>query len=375
MMNLESFRQTNYSLTSEYILPKESMPIFKGITVQTSEETENNIIQRYIKSNATKMSVLTCIPRRELRQRFDENSQIKLNFLRNDTLIYWLIKDNTADQNIIALKLRNIIYAKNLDESIRQEGSILLLPDFGPNNIKVALELLQEVFTESSPHLFDNPQHPWLEDYQPYPIKQLQQQQQDIIDEAQQKFDQIKEQIELEQDKYAWLPGLLVLKNEEFEDAVAQALRFLGFDVTEVDKTLAAKERKREDFHISDPSNNYFAIGEAKSTGGGRGASEEFIEKTRKHQIRYGREYNQVPSALLIINFAITLEPQQRVNLFYKEDISEELEDSYITALSSVALFELCQYVLSEQMTKDQARQHITSGQAIISTIQSISAS
>src|SRR5690606_9599730 len=182
----------------------------------------------------------------ELRQRFDENSQIKLNFLRNDTLIYWLIKDNTADQNIIALKLRNIIYAKNLDESIRQEGSILLLPDFGPNNIKVALELLQEVFTESSPHLFDNPQHPWLEDYQPYPIKQLQQQQQDIIDEAQQKFDQIKEQIELEQDKYAWLPGLLVLKNEEFEDAVAQALRFLGFDVTEVDKTLAAKERKRE---------------------------------------------------------------------------------------------------------------------------------
>ena len=144
----------------------------------------------------------------------------------------------------------------------------------------------------------------------------------------------------------------------------------MGFEVEEVDNTLAPGERKREDLRIWDKMVDYFALGEAKTTGKGRGASEDFITKTQTHQTRYARENHQEPPpALLIVNYATDLDPAQRTGRFYHLETAGRLEENGITALDSAALFDLCQCVLNDQLSKEQIRRFITGRHALITSI------
>ena len=356
-------------------LPPAQIPRFFGQAVHMADdEPETKILKRYIKS--AEMSVLTCLeyPHQFLNQ-FLAPSQTgnhpHVLIFGEVESITWLIRDDSVDGNVTALKLNKSVYAgRNDDGPIYDKGQILLLPDFKSNNINVALALLQEVITEISPHLFDTPQHPWLKEYQPAPVLDLITKREVLIEETLQKIEQLDSQAETEYKKYTWLSGLLVSLGDQFATDVAQALRFLGFEVEEVDNTLGPNERRREDLWVWDKAVDYFALGEAKTTGKGRGASEDFITKTQTHQTRYARENQQVPPlALLVVNYATDLDPALRTGRFYQTETVGRLEENGITALDSVALFNLCQYVLNDQVSKEQVRRFITGGQAIITSI------
>ncbi len=357
----ESLREEVSYVQKNKQIPWAQMPKFRGQGVHIAEEPEAEILKRYVES--ANMSILTCFS-----NPFEGYHNFCLEVFGGIVPIEWLIQDISADKNIMALKLEQSVYGgQEGKKNIYNKGGILLLPDFGSKNINIALALLQEVFVQTSPHLFDMPQHSWLENYQPIPVSHLQKTRQSIIEETTQRIKQIDKSIELEREKYAWLLGLLVSKGDQFAVYAAEALRFLGFEVEEIDDTLTQGEQKREDYHIRHKDMDYFAIGEAKTTGGNRGASEDFITKTQTHQSRYSRENNlPSPKALLIINYALGLNPQKRGGSFYKSEIAERLEANAITALNSVALFELCQLVLDEKLSKEQAQQFITSGQPLI---------
>ena len=349
-------------------LPPPKMPRFVGEAVHLSDEPEARILQRYIKS--AQMSILTCTEY----PRFNPTDfpQPHVVAFYEVESVDWLIQDDSADSNVLALKMEKSIHAGRDDENnaIYNKGRILLIPTFGDNNGNVALALLQEVITQVSPHLFDTPQHSWLEKYHPAIVQHLQVERESIIKDAFRRIERLDQQIEAEKINYAWLYGLLVSTGDQFAIDAAQALRFLGFEVEEIDNNLPPGERKREDLWIRDKANNYSALGEAKTTGKGRGAAEEFISKTQTHQTRYARENKQVPPpALLIVNYAIDLDPTQRAARFYQTDVIGRLEDSGITAINSVALFDLCQFVLDNQTSKEQVRQFISNGQPIINVV------
>lgn len=59
---------------------------------------------------------------------------------------------------------------------------------------------------------------------------------------------------------------LLCAKDDDFTEAAAKALGFLGFEVQRIDHQLAPGQRRREDLHVVDSSDSYFALGEVKST-------------------------------------------------------------------------------------------------------------
>lgn len=351
-------------------LPKAQMPRFKGQGIITSEDNEMSVINRFIKP--AKMSVIACeklpLP---YHSHYYPDIQPNINILGKDTALTKLIHDESVNGSITALKLHKSV-------SFREEGSkdvltrdeyILVLPDFGNNNGNVALALLQEVIPQYSPHLFDTPSHSWLENYQSVPVQRLQGARALLVEETLAKIEEIDRQTEQERERYNWLQGLLVAMGDEFASYAAQALRFLGFEVDEVDEGLAPKERKREDFRITDDALGYFAIGEAKTTGKGRGVSEEFINKTQTHQMRYTREHGRVPKAMLIANYAIALDPVQRVGLFYSDEAGERLEDNDIRAINSAALFDLCQFVLDGRLSKEQVRKYLTQGQSRIASV------
>lgn len=364
---LENYRRHEQRQSPEIPLPQ--MPRFRGQAIYTSNESEAPILQRYIKT--ARMSIFTCLSHPLNWDHIRDAPQPHVVTFSQKLPVEWLIQDGSADKNIMALKINNSVYAGQDDKQpIYNLGGILLLPDFGENNGNVSLALLQEVFTLKSPHLFDTPQHPWLEKYQPAPVIRLQKQRNLVVEEAMKKIKHLDEQAEAESLKYAWLLGLLVSTGDQFAEDIAQALRFLDFEVEEVDNALLTGERKREDYRIWDRSVGYFAIGEAKTTGKGRGAAEEFITKTQTHQARYAHEHRQIPPpALLIINYAIDLDPKQRVSRFYQREVTGRLEDNVITALSSVALFDICQFVLNEQLSKEHARQFIIRGQPMIASV------
>ncbi len=348
-------------------LPPPKMPRFVGQAVNISDDAEAKILQRYIKS--AQMSILTCL---EYPQFYPfDYPQPHIVAVNEKRAINWLIKDNSADANVLALMVENSIFVGHEgNQAIYNKGRILLIPEFGINNSNIALALLQEVITQVSPHLFDTPQHPWLEKYNPAIVQQLQVERENFIKDALSRIEQLNQRIEIERENYDWLTGLLVSTGDQFAIDAAQVLRFLGFEVEEIDNNLTAGERKREDLRVWDKANNYFALGEAKTTGKGRGAAEEFISKTQTHQNRYARENKQTPPpALLIVNYAIDLDPEQRAARFYQDEVKGRLEDNGITAINSVALFDLCQFVLNNQISKEQARQFISSGKPLINTV------
>jgi len=226
---------------------------------------------------------------------------------------------------------------------------------------------MQEVIPLVSPHLFDAPQHGWLEKYQPALVLRLEEDKKQLLEKARQEAEGLDARAEEVRKEFEWLSGLLVHMSDEFASDVAEALRFLGFEAEEVDNNVKPGERKKEDLHIRDVATGFFAIGEAKSTGKGRGATEDFISKTQTHQGRYGREHQQPPPrAFLFVNYAIDLEPSLWGPRFYKDDLRERLEDNAITAVDSVALWEICQAVMNEEQTKEQARARLSSGEPLI---------
>ena len=358
---------------SEYsiALPPPQMPIFVGQRVHLVEqEPVVKIIERYIKS--AKILTMACLNVPSfIPYSPDHLSHPYAVVFGNEVAIEELVRDESVDLNVLSIKLDNSIdVGKPYREHIYNYGGILLLPDFGQNNINVALALLQETFVSISPQLFDDPQHPWLKNYLPVPVIKLQSESDVITQKAIAEIEELNRQAEVEREKYIWLVGLLVSIGDQFASDSADALKFLGFEVEEVDSTLDPKERKREDFRIEDKSTGYFALGEAKTTGKNRGASEEFITKTQGHINRFSRENNRVsPPALLIINYAIDLDPVQRTGLFYQEGVRGTLEDGGITAINSVGLFDLCQFVLREEVSKKQARHFLTSGQPMIASV------
>ena len=346
----------------EIQLPLPQTPRFSGhALVLNDKEPESEVLQRYIK-NARK-SVLSCAP---YRKGYDWPRYVVLFGEKEDVeLLAW---DTSTNRSAVAIKLKQSVFAgQSGRENIYHEGGMLFLPDFGAKNADVALALMQEVIPSVSPHLFDAPQHSWLECYQPALVLQLDQEKEEIIEEARQRIQDLDLRAEELRKTFAWLPGLLVHTGDEFAGDVAEALRHLGFEVDEVDSQLQPKERRKEDFHIRHLESGYFAIGEAKTTGKGRGASEEFISKTQTHQNRYARERKEPPPrALLFVNYAIDLEPSRRGERFYQSDLRERLEDNAITAVDSVALWELCQAAGREEITVEQARAILTSGEAFI---------
>jgi hypothetical protein len=238
-------------------------------------------------------------------------------------------------------------------------GGIIILPDFGDKNVDVGLTLIQEYFYNKNPLLYSTPRHEWLTDYRPVPVKRLYEKRKDSEARMKKEIEGIDKEIEKEEKEYSWLDILLVGRDDDFRDSVGIALRFLGFNVIDVDKNLSSEERKREDFNIKDPRDNFFYIVEAKATK--RGASEDFITKTQNHQGSYSRINKcPIPDAILIVNHSTDLSPSQRSGRFYTDtNVLARLKEQNIKAVDSISLHSLCQKILEGKMKKEKARDFI----------------
>jgi hypothetical protein len=283
---------------------------------------------------------------------FTNSDKVQVNWMNGKSFTVGLTGDESAVGNILALRLGEMITS--------QKNGVLLLPDFGDKNIDVAAALLQEVITLASPDLFDSPEHTWLKNYLPQPVKEIYARRDALIAETNSEVIRLNADAEATLENYSWLMGLLISKGDDFTSDAAQALRFLGFEVEEVDATLAPGQAKREDLRISDKATGYFAIGEAKTTK--RGASEGFITDVQNHQGRYSREYQvAIPNAMLLVNHSLSLDPAHRAAHFYQNpDLDARCEAQGITAVDSAALFEACQAVLQGSVEKKQVREYVT---------------
>lgn len=325
------------------------LPIFSkfiGEAVHIDETcSESKIFEKYIKSASLKVLAL------------DGN----IMFNQHQYTVSFLITNESYKKAVLSLKLSNLYGGKTF-------GTIALYPDFGKSNIEVALDILSEVIMESNPELFDNTSQTWLEEYFPHTVKELFKQVDYIVEKNKKDIEEIYNKQKSELDKYNWLLGLLTNKGDILTENVADALRFLGFDVTLVDNTLKQTERKKEDLNIVHANNGFFAIGEVKSTE--RGASESFIADTQKHQARYSHENKvPIPNAILIINHSISLNPNLRKERFYKDkDVIDRCSDNFITAIDTYSLHQICQCILAKRKTKEEIQNFICNGHKVIST-------
>lgn len=278
-----------------------------------------------------------------------------------------LITDESSSQNALAIKITK-------PDKRHYRGNILFLPDFGKNNINIAIALLQGVIAERHPGLFDVGSHKWLENYLPHTVRQLRAEQEEVISNAKSLLNDLSEREKEEFKKFNWLLGLLTGEGDDFRDYTATALQFLGFDVQVIDTIISLNQPLKEDLHISDQGAGYFAIGETKSTK--RGASEDFLKDVQKHQGRFSRELNTpVPNAVLIVNHSTDFDPSMRAGRLYTNpDIEARCVDQYTTVLDSVALFSMCQSVLEGKVHPEDVRQFITAGFKIIRTYEATSA-
>ncbi len=133
-----------------------------------------------------------------------------------------------------------------------------------------------------------------------------------------------------------------------------------------VDAIVVPGEALKEDLHITDLETGFFAIGETKSTV--RGASEGFLTDIQNHQGRYSRENKvPVPNAILVVNHSTGLDPAKRPGRFYQNpDIPNRCAQQGITAIDSVALFQMCQSFIKEEVTAGQIRQFIESESRVL---------
>ena len=203
-----------------------------------------------------------------------------IKFWDNKVEQNWIIRDDSASQIALAIMLYDRFsvtpektYMHNTEgqkievELPRQSmGGILLLPDFGNKNVDIGLSLILEFFHEVNPLLFSVPIHKWLSDYRPESVKQIHKRIREIKEKMTSKIEGINKKIQEEESEYAWIDMLLVGIGDDFKDSVGKALDFLGFKVNDIDKKLLPDERKREDFNLTDPSDESFYIVEAKST-------------------------------------------------------------------------------------------------------------
>ena len=281
-----------------------------------------------------------------------------------------IISDDAASPSVLAIEVvREFvdIVSKGSDSSgaiipplrFASYGGLIILPDFGEKNIDVGLAIIQEYLSKMNPRLFSEQMHEWLKSFRPESVKQLYKKWEGIEASMKKEIEAIDKKIELEEEKYLWLDMLLISGDDDFKDAVGIAMRFLGFKVKDIDKSLAPKERKHEDFNITDPYDNSFFIVEAKATK--RGASEGFITKTQNHQGSYSRRYNcSIPDAILIVNHSSDLNPSQRSGRFYADaDVLARLKDQNIKAVDSISLHSLCQKVFAGKMDKEKARDFV----------------
>lgn len=248
--------------------------------------------------------------------------------------------------------------------------SIVILPTFGKKTDDVVIDLLDDYAKPSFEHLFSEPNFPWLIDYKSIPVQKIIQEKQLFIEQAIIKISEFDENIKLAQQEYEWMDKLLIGKDEPdiepFKDAVKKSLNFLGFRVEDIDYLIQEGEPKREDLHVYNDESKYFALCELKTTDSG--AKEQLFRDLQKHMMRYMRENKDTNLlGLLIVNHSIKLNPNKRHAFYIKQHVQEELEVYKISAIDSHFLHQICQKVLSEEISKRYARKIIESGKVVMS--------
>jgi hypothetical protein len=309
-------------------------PRFDGESaVIDSDEAVIGVLQRYIRN--AEMSVLSV----------SKDDHLAWTDYRTIT---FLVTDESAVRSALAIKLSWV-----------GKGRVLLLPDFGKNNIDAAIAILQEVIAEDGRHLFDSPEHSWLTEYVPYPVQVVRQESRRVVEEAQAELGRLSESEKQLLGEFNWMLGLLTSPGDEFRDHAAEALKFLGFEVDIVDNNVPPGQPLREDLHIIDRGAGLFLLGETKSTK--RGASEGFITDVQNHQGRFSREHQQpIPDALLLVNHSTGLDPAQRPGRFYTAaHIESRCQSNGILAIDSVALYSMCQSILRGEAEPAQIREYI----------------
>ncbi|NOU62865.1 hypothetical protein GC096_02230 [Paenibacillus sp. LMG 31461] len=315
--------------------PLPTFPEYKGNQILLDERNSiSSIYNRY----ATKADQRVFSVRKDIKINGAEIIQSCQNWVVTD--------DRSTDRGCLCLEIENF-------NGKSTKGRILLVPHFNDKTIEFIIDLLNEDIKKNEPYLFSKPNHDWLEKYLPYPVKITNQHREEYLEEAIKKVQMFEEESKNQHEHFFWMDILLTGKDEEFAASVSAALKFLGFDVIDMDKTIPDGERKREDFRIH--YDQYFALVEVKSTE--RGANEKMIQDLQTHINRYMREFKttDVP-ALLIVNHSIKLDPQYRHDFYKGSDIHDRLADNYITAIDSVFLHDLCQGVLSGVHSLEQGR-------------------
>ncbi len=340
-------------------------PIFRGETVNRKEGVLGDLLIRYFQSGEWIL--------------FTKDHKVEFSSLYPDQ--EWPILDNSAVSNSLSV----ILYDKFMTEPEKARmttpalekvevslpqysyGGILVLPDFGNNDIELGINLINEYVYTANPLLFSTPKHEWLAGYRPASVNLLFSEIEKIERDSKREIEYTMNKIEEEEKTYSWLRLLLVGMDDEFKQAVSEAFKFIGYKVEDIDEKLGDGERKKEDLHITDPITGSFYLVEAKSTK--RGASEDLIAKTQNHQGNYSRQHNcKIPNAILVINHSVDLEPKKRGSRFYKDPaILGRLRDQGIKAIDSVALHSLCQIIIEDAGNRERVRLRIENESGIIS--------
>lgn len=309
-------------------------PRFRGQALGLKgAEPETAIIRKYIEAAAPHLRVLDTLPLRPS----DAGSRVE-----------WLATDEAASPSALAVK----IHLYRTGDPMR--GGVLLLPNFGDRTADVALDLLRGPIAEANPSLFDSPEAPWLNDYLPAPALAIENERASAEKELAERMADLESQREAAILRWKWLLDLLITDGDLLKGAVAGALSFLGYSVTDLDQEAGPK---REDLRVT--SNGYFALVEVKGTE--RGAAESFVGDLERYQLRYAREKKvSPPPGVLVVNHSRTLDPKMRAERFYRGDaIADRCKASGITALETLWLHRACQDILAGTKTREEVRARI----------------
>lgn len=275
-------------------------------------------------------------------------------------LIYHVV-DNSSQENPLCLEITTY------DDLA---SSILIFPTFNNSTDNVVMELLEEYAKEKFDNLFSTSSFSWLKDYKPYPVQTVIDEKNDYFDEVTNKVSIFNENISKMENEFSWLDALLVSKdevsNEPFKESVKIALEFLGFQVKDIDETLEEGVPKREDLHIIDSEAGFFCICELKTTESG--AKESLYRDLHKHMNRYIRETSELETrGILIVNHSIKLEPSKRHGFYKAQHVQDDLRAFNSGAIDSCYLHQLCQDILSNKITSNEARVIFESDFAVLS--------
>lgn len=247
------------------------------------------------------------------------------------------------------------------------KGFYLLLPLF-INVGSVSEFILTEGLKDIRPDLYEDKEKKWLEKREYFFLKldNAVAVKEEIEADYKEKISSANAAIETEREEQKIFNDLLTESGDNLVSATLEALKYVGFEVVDVDKHFEDKDReKEEDLWLFEPgsedmSKDSTIIAEVKGIKGS--ASNDDCNVLNTYLKRRMQEHeNTKMKGLLIVNHCRLTEPKDRNQAFSAKQIKDAKREGN-TLLSTYALFRLIKAEKQSKITKEHIKKMIIEG-------------